>query len=275
VRTFGEDSGSRLVRSTLLLALFLLACTPRSELTLRFRAMVGERPFRRAEVYRGLAGGADELTLSELRFYVSRPRLLDAAGREYVLNLNGDARTSAQLSLLDFAEAPERSLRGSLALPADARPVALAFELGVPFSENHQDVSTARAPLDASNMFWVWRHGYKFLRLEAESRGTSGAQPVSVHLGSTGCAGESPIAAPARCKHPNRVQVRLERFDAKRDVVQLDLAPLLASLSLPARDASAGCESDPEDPDCAGVFAALGLRGSAGQRVFRAVRETR
>lgn len=79
---------------------------------------------------------------------------------------------------------------------------------------------------------------------------------------------------PARCAHPNRVQVRLPRFDLARDSVELDLSALLASLDLPARDAAAGCESASDDLDCAGVFSALGLSAGANQRVFRSVRVT-
>ena len=115
-------------------------------------------------------------------------------------------------------------------------------------------------------MFWVWRHGYKFLRVEAHR---PDAPALSVHLGSTGCSGEAPTDRPARCTRPNRARVRLDGFDPRRDGVDFDLGALFADLTLPADRADAGCESAPDDPDCQGIFDALGLSGARAQRAFR------
>jgi uncharacterized repeat protein (TIGR04052 family) len=259
----------RTVHASLVLALFVLGCAPHAEVALRFRALVGQRAFASGQRYEGLGKNPEALTFSDLRLYVAQPRLIDARGAQHALTLKGDAQASDHLALLDFGRAATRTLHASVS-GLDLKQVSgIAFEVGVPFAENHQDVSIAPPPLDVSSMFWVWRHGYKFLRLEAESGQGATKQPVSVHLGSTGCTGRAPTDPPERCTQPNRVQVRLMQFDPARDTIDLDLAALLASLTFSAHDASAGCESAPDDPDCVGIFAALGLVDTTPQHVFR------
>lgn len=81
-----------------------------------------------------------------------------------------------------------------------------------------------------------------------------------IHLGSTGC---SPSAQSNlfSCGHPNRVQVMLEDFNPKDDVVIADLGELLAQSNLSTNQANTpnGCMSSPEDGDCMPIMQNLNL----------------
>ena len=60
---------------------------------------------------------------------------------------------------------------------------------------------------------------------------------------------------------PNRPEVALTGFDPDKDVVVADLAALLkdANIDQNQPETMSGCMSDPEDSDCAPIFANLGL----------------
>ena len=81
----------------------------------------------------------------------------------------------------------------------------IRFNLGVPFALNHQNPLQQQTPLNLPSMFWAWRTGHKFLRLEL----SSASDHWLFHLGSTGCSAPSPVRAPTeQCRQPNRVQLQ-------------------------------------------------------------------
>lgn len=178
---------------------------------------------------------------------------------------------------------------------------SLQFTLGVPQKLNHSDAAIAPSPLNLTSMWWNWQGGYKFLRVDLEtaeaianvgnshsnstqtgnsqishqdtySGSTSsghGEEAINsnaylIHLGSTGC---SPSAQSNlfSCANPNRVQVMLEDFNAKDDVVIADLGELLAQSDLSTNQANTpnGCMSSPEDGDCMPIMQNLNLSSPA------------
>ncbi|MFM2313137.1 MAG: hypothetical protein RLZZ04_2413 [Cyanobacteriota bacterium] len=85
-----------------------------------------------------------------------------------------------------------------------------------------------------------------------------------IHLGSTGCSASAQSNL-FSCANPNRVQVMLEDFNAKDDVVIADLGELLAQSNLSTNQANTpnGCMSSPEDGDCMPIMQNLNLSSPA------------
>lgn len=87
----------------------------------------------------------------------------------------------------------------------------LSFNLGVPFELNHLNPVIQPSPLNEPDMFWTWRNGYKFLRLDMRTGNQVGESVDSwaYHLGSVGCVSASAVRSPKEaCAKPN-----LARFE--------------------------------------------------------------
>lgn len=127
----------------------------------------------------------------------------------------------------------------------------LKFTIGVPFHLNHLNPLEQKAPLNRPDMFWVWRNGHKFLRLELENKTSS----LTYHLGSTGCSSISSIRPPSKaCEAPNLITINLssERFQ-EQNVIELDLNQLIEKVITPSSqkvDREVHCLSGPENLDC-------------------------
>jgi uncharacterized repeat protein (TIGR04052 family) len=230
-----------------------------------------------AAEFRGVAVECDagnDVTLSDLRFYVFDVHLRDSAGKMQQLRLsNDDSWQRDGVALLDLEDGQYNCLNGTAAIndvlrgsiaAADYR--GLTFTLGVPFERNHSDPLRAAAPLDDPAMHWHWRGGYKFLRA---GLGTA-TDGFWLHLGSTGC--EGTLQNITGCHAPNRVTVELENFVPGRDIVVVDLGELLTDAEL-ADGTASDCSSGPAERHCETAFRALGLdhAGGAGrdeQRLF-------
>lgn len=264
--------------------------------TLKFAAEVAGRPFACGRSYDGIGTTGSTLTPSDFRFFVSEVHLLDETGRAVPVRLAQDGIWQFEdIALLDFEDASGPCRNGTAAtnmqvrgsVPA-GRYTGLRFTLGVPFARNHGDPTVAPSPLNLTAMFWNWQGGYKFVKFDAASSGRPQAQGghgspagaaapgFSVHLGSTVCAAESRTQPASACKHPNRVTVRFDRFDAASQTVVADIGDVLASANVDvnAPKTSPGCMSFPNDADCPPIMAALGLQygdqaASGPQRLFR------
>jgi len=141
----------------------------------------------------------------------------------------------------------------------------IRFTLGVPFSLNHLNPLTQPSPLNVSSMFWGWRGGHKFMRVELAAKNDDWL----FHLGSTGCKALSPVRAPkAECLQPNRVVVSLP-FTNKTTNIELNLAVLFADLALTRKNS---CQSSPNEESCKVLFDNLGLNKASGyeQLLFKA-----
>ena len=122
---------------------------------------------------------------------------------------------------------------------------SLSFDLGVPFQQNHSNPLQAKPPLNASEMFWSWQLGHKFLRLDQPNH-------FSFHLGSTGCKSPSRMrAATEACQQPNRFTYQIEQFDPAKAII-FDLDRLLAEV-----ETKRTCMSEQGNPVCQALFTNL------------------
>lgn len=255
-------------RLVLLTALSLASPASAAEhLTIHFRGAVNGEPFACGGSYADVGAGASVVTVQDFRFYVHDVRLVDAAGAEHLLEL--DQQTKWQIertALIDLEDKTGDCANGTAETNFEVRGTidavgpwqSLRFTLGVPFNRNHTDLARMPSPLNLTAMAWTWNAGRRFARLDVKS----GADGFAVHLGSTGCIpSTTPTVIPTSCSSPNRVAVDLPGFDLAKNAVVADLGRLLASTHIDrnAPETPGGCRSEPEDADCAGVFANLGL----------------
>ncbi|MFQ3646303.1 MAG: MbnP family copper-binding protein [Anaerolineae bacterium] len=255
------------------------------EVTIRFVAMVGDRPAACGIIYRGLGTEASPISLNDFRFYVSNVRMVTADGEEVPVELVQDGMWQYNdVALLDFEDGtglcsgsgtPEMNDKVVGTIPT-GEYAALRFDLGVPFELNHLDTATAPAPLNLPAMWWNWRAGYKFVRIDMQTP-TSAAPQYFIHLGSTGCVSDSGSTPPSEpCANPNVATVELMGFNPLENFVVADLAALLMSVNLNENTPQPpGCMSGVNDPDCVGLFPSFGLDLETGlpvegQRFFRA-----
>lgn len=265
--------------------------------TIRFAAVVGDKPFACGRSYDGIGVSRSRITPSDFRFYISDVALVDATGKAVPLKLDQDERWQHRtVALLDFEDRSGPCLTGTQetrdvvtgTVPAgDYR--GLRFTLGVPFELNHADATIAPSPLNLTTLFWNWQAGYKFLRIDLATSGrpqdikpgdmpkfgdraASNRLGFAIHLGSTVCAAESPTRAPANCANPNRPVIEFAAFDPARDVVVADLGAVLEGVDVDTNQAEspAGCMSTPNDGDCNPLMRNFGLTfaGQGGQQKF-------
>ncbi|MBK6687660.1 MAG: metallo-mystery pair system four-Cys motif protein [Deltaproteobacteria bacterium] len=251
-------------------------------LTVKFAAKVGTRNFACGESYTGIAKTATSTwSPQDFRFYVDNVRLVGAEGEEE-LTLDTTGANSAwqhgTLALLDFENKQGDCSNGTaetrdqvVGMIHEGEYDRIRFTVGVPFAMNHQDVTTAPAPLNLSAMFWSWNAGYKFLKIDGK---TSGLPGYNIHLGSTGCTGNN-MGQVDSCTNANRVEVELSGYDPGTSVVVLDLAALVAEANIDKNTPATapGCMSAPTDPECMPIFTNLGLPmpgvAAGAQRVFK------
>ena len=114
-------------------------------------------------------------------------------------------------------------------LPVDlAASEQLSFTLAVPFEFNHQNPLLQPSPLNLPSMFWSWRSGHKFLRLDMQAPDKNWV----FHLGSVGCTAVSTMRAPqSECVQPNRVDFYLDKKHNGTTLV-MHLDRLIANISM-------------------------------------------
>ena len=244
---------------------------------LTFKAKVGTADFACGTTFQ-VGTPQTQYTPRDFRLYVHDVVLTTEDGKDVPFVLSDDGTFQRQgVALLDFenkagdcsngTEATNTVLKGSA---AGGHYTKLAFTLGVPFEQNHQDAAAAQARLNSTAMFWNWMGGYKFLKIDGLTTGLPTGH--NLHVGSTGCtAGATPNSV-ASCSNTNRVRVTLD-FNPELNTVVMDLAALLEGSNLDTNLAMSapGCMSTPTDTDCATVFSKLGLPfggAAAGTQVF-------
>ena len=264
------------------LAAVLLAGCPDDEpggepVTIRFEGRVGDEPFACGGTFSGIGSTGTDMETRDFRFYVHDVRLVRTDGSEVAISLDEDGMwQTGGVALLDFEDGSGRCEGGNPQLNAQISGTAPAgdytgirFVLGVPFDRNHEDHVVAPPPLNLTSMFWDWNGGYKFLRFDGATTGQPGG--MRVHLGSTGCMADATGHVTSPCANANRPSVELEGYVSGTSVVVADLAGLFtgADLDANAEGTPPGCMADSTDPDCAPIFANLGLASSSEQRFFR------
>jgi uncharacterized repeat protein (TIGR04052 family) len=239
--------------------------------TIQFAAKVGtEAATCRTEPYAGLGTSGSEVTIDDLRFYVSNVRLR-AGAEEVPVTLTQDGKWQYEnVALLDFEDGTNGcSTAGTTDLndrvigtvpPGEYDGVV--FDLGVPFELNHTDFNAVPSPLNLAAMYWGWAIGRKFLRVDL----SVGDVTWPVHLGSGQCESGSGATPPAiACGRPNLPQISVSEFDPETSVLVLDLAALVASSDLSVNTGAPGCQSFPDDTaDCTPLFPKLGLSFETG-----------
>ena len=124
--------------------------------------------------YLGTGATGAQVTVSEFKVYVSRVRMIDDAGREHAVVLDDDGLWQQQnVALLDFENGEGNCTNGTpqtnssiSGMVAAGQYSGVAFDVGVPFEMNHVDPTLAASPMNLTSMFWNWRGGYRFIRVD-------------------------------------------------------------------------------------------------------------
>ena len=261
-----------------------LGTCPRLPITLNFQGQVGNQAFACGTIYNGIGTGSSQFIPSDFRFYVSNIKLITAAGDTVPLTLDQDGIWQYQnVALIDFENgtgpcdidgntATNTTVSGSA--PAGVY-TGIQFDLGLPFDIDHGNVATAPSPLNFTTLWWSWQQGYRFVKVD------TGDDKFRIHIGSTGCDGPAANQPPMTCTHPNLATVTLNGFNPEHSVIIADLAALMSDSNLDMNQANTtpGCQSDPDDQDCAPLFQNLGLTFPGGaptttQKFFRLSSDT-
>lgn len=245
------------------------------DITLQFAGELGGQPADCSASYEKIGVTQATVGMSDYRLYVSNIRLLDAGGNQTPLVLsNHGPWQHDDIALLDFENGTGRCTNGTAPTNNVIKgqvPVGeyqgVVFDIGVPLHSNHQDPTLAASPLNLTALFWNWRGGYRFLRVDllpqgrmmttetsAKNGNGEGRQPMgmqqgggghkahkmnaaegkqgkpgwALHLGSTGCLADSPTQSPESCQAPNRVNVNFPLADPETTVFVIDPAAVLA-----------------------------------------------
>ena len=230
-----------------------------------------EIPFHAAWHGKAIACSGTTPALTDLRFYVTNPRLVDEQGSEHDVRFATEWENDA-VAYIDLENGEGACGDGSPALYDHIVGVAragnyrgLRFTIGVPFRLNHADLRNASPPLNLDAMHTRSVSGYRFLRA-----GVADAQgDRQVYIGSAACKGSPGYVTD--CELPNRIEVFLADFVPGKDGVAVNLDLLLAGTG--ADGYVADCTAVPMDAGCAAALAALGIDPETGhptgeQRVF-------
>jgi uncharacterized repeat protein (TIGR04052 family) len=253
----------------LLLTGCIVATNTTGDVTLQFALTAAGEPVACGQTYPDFGTAQNSIELLDARFYLSNIRLISMDGAETPLQLTPDDKwQSDQVALLDFEDGSALCADGGTAetnhtVKGTVTPgyyTGIAFDMGVPFDLNHQDVTAASAPLNVPALWWNWQYGYKHARIDLRTD-VAENNTFFVHIGSTGCDAASPEQSPATaCTNPNLVSVRLTGFNPTTSVITADLTDLLANVNLSENAPEPpGCMSMAMDPDCTHLFPNLGL----------------
>jgi uncharacterized repeat protein (TIGR04052 family) len=243
------------------------ATPERLAVAVRFRAVVGARPFACGQRYDSIGTAPSTFAPSDFRLFVHDVQLIARDGRRVPLALDADGRwQDGEIAMLDFEDGSgpcsngTRETRDVITGSAPAGDyVGVSFTIGVPFARNHGDLTAQAPPLSVTRMFWSWNSGHKFIRLDGR---TATGRNWVLHLGSTGCTPSDAVnRPPTSCTERNTVPVEFAAFDLARDTIVADVAALYRDSNLEANQpqTAAGCMSGPTDRDCAPIFRVLGL----------------
>jgi uncharacterized repeat protein (TIGR04052 family) len=203
-----------------------------------------------------------ETAIIDARFFVHgvEVRSPDGEWREAALAEveHWQTREVALLSLVaradrcaEHPEAPNAML--SLLLAPDQVVDGVRGRIGVPFGLNHADPTTLSGPLTQMQMYWSWRAGFRFVRLD----GVHNGETFEVHYGSTQCTGETEAIEACERSNVGRFEIPGDAAASGVDV-NLDLflnAPLLAG---------GHCTAGAETPACVAAHHALGIDPTSG-----------
>ncbi|MBE9010574.1 metallo-mystery pair system four-Cys motif protein [Pseudanabaenaceae cyanobacterium LEGE 13415] len=265
--------------------------------SIQFRGVVGDQPFQCTSTY-SLGSAATPVAPADFRFYISEVALIDTQGKAVPVTLTQDNRWQYQnVALIDFENKTGMCANGTvetndriIGTVPTGNYTGIRFTLGVPFSLNHEDATIAPSPLNLTSLWWNWRGGYKFARIDfappmsgmkhetappskpSHSPDKQARESFIIHLGSTGCKSNNNRQKPESCANPNTATITFDRFDPQKNVIVADLRSLLANTNLAQNqpNTAIGCMSEPQDNDCAGIMTSFGLpwNGKPAQQSF-------
>jgi len=274
---------------------FLAAQSATAQLTqpvsIQFRGVVGSQSFQCNSTY-SLGTPATSVAPADFRFYVSDVALIDAQGKAVPVTLTQDNQWQYQnVALIDFENKTGMCTNGTV--ETNDRVVgtvpkgnykAIRFTLGIPFKLNHEDATIAPSPLNLTSLWWNWRGGYKFARIDfvppmsaakhdgAHSPSKENNQGFAIHLGSTGCNATNNRQKPESCTNLNASTITLNNFDPQKNAIVADLQSLLANSNLAKNqpETAIGCMSEPKDSDCTAIMTNFGLpwNGKPARQTF-------
>jgi len=186
--------------------------------------------------------------IRDFSVYLSQIEYQNTAGEWHKVTLDVNENSSSKVVLLT----PECSKKANgynwqiLTKNNIEQWQKVKFTLGVPFELNHENPIFQKSPLNVPSMFWVWRTGHKFLRLEMESK----KGDWLFHLGSVGCQAKSAVRAPEKpCQFPNTFSYEIELEKANQ--FKLDVGVLLNGIVL---NTDNSCKSSHENSTCLKLF---------------------
>jgi uncharacterized repeat protein (TIGR04052 family) len=257
-----------------------------TQLSLRFKAQIGNEAFACGRVYDNLGTTKLSATPRDFRFLVQDIQLITRDGKEVAFEVQARAPYQlAEVGMLDFSDG-RGDCGGDTETNTEITGAAAAgdydgivFSIGVPESLNHQNIALAKPPLQDASLYWGWQNGYRFLLAEllpvnvlADDAGADDAGaavgPSLIHIGSGGCAGANTKGF--SCSRPNRSRVRITGFDPTKRAIIADLGKVFEHI-----DVALGTQCHGAAPGCAAIFSALGVDFDTGmalqtQSVFRA-----
>jgi uncharacterized repeat protein (TIGR04052 family) len=250
-----------------------------------FSPLVGGEPFDCSVTYEGIGTSQTTMNALDFRMYIHGVKLVRAGGEEVPLSLEQDAKWQRDdVALLDFEDGSGTCATGSpetrLAVVGDAPAhddyAGVTFTVGIPPEKNHLDAATAPAPFNIPGMWWSWKGGYKFVRLDVQS-------PMNdayyLHLGESSCAGTP--GQGFTCESANQAVITLSGFVPGTTRVEVDVKDIYAESDLNRQidgqtDHIPGCMASASDPECEVIFRKLGMQLGSGlpsadpQTFFRA-----
>jgi uncharacterized repeat protein (TIGR04052 family) len=269
---------------------------------LRFAATDDDAPVSCTTSLAGLGpDGVDSVGLSDLRFYISRLALLDDEGVPLETTLDADEfqyeSGAGSVSLVDLTGNTEGTCADNAIAGAEGTartheaitgtvlggPVArVTFDVGVPqdlMRETIANNTPEGAPSPLNEMYWNWASGYRHFVMNFTVSDPAGAGEGYLHVGSRNCGPDDGLALEDRaaCEFINTPAVSLAVADLALDAVVVDVRRLLEGVDFvaPIYDTTTfdvigegpgvECHSSPMQPDCANVFANLGLDMASGE----------
>lgn len=204
-------------------------------IAIQFQGQVGNLDFTCGFSYTNLGADLATATPTDFRLYVANAALITTDGTLVPITLTQDGKWQHDVvALLDFENKTHGCANGTAEMNTQivgTVPVGdyqgLTFSLGVPYDLNHEDATLAPSPLNLTSMWWNWRGGYKFLRVDLDvvaqdpqipteqpsphhhhhSHSSSG-QKSGAHLGHSGHSAHSgghsaprPVTPPATPQH--------------------------------------------------------------------------
>jgi uncharacterized repeat protein (TIGR04052 family) len=266
-------------------------------LQLRFNAVADGQEVNCGSDISGVGpDGGSRIGISDLRFYVSNVVAYDESGKEIDTEIDYNdfqyKDSGGSVALIDLtsnttgacanpilaAEGTARTNKVlSLLVDGSKKINGVAFDIGVPqrlMKETIVNYTAEDAPSPLGELYWSWASGYRHFLFNFQIKNSNRTGEGYIHVGSRDCGGNGAQALldKEECGFVNNPKVMLTGFDPDKNEITVDVKRILQGASFASEGhGSAGlglaCHSAPAttQPDCAPVFANLGVSLETGQ----------